>query len=371
MLISAAITAKQESIEFAMKDQPATPRPQRLLDASQTFPSAEIFSDAPVGLCVLDEMLRFVYINDWLAAINGLSVKEHLGRTIGEVLPDVAARIESQLLYVIETGKPILEGTVSGETPAQSKVKRHFQHNYRAVKSNDGTVVGVSCAVLDVTRRKRAEDAHRIEQDLLNALDSTPDDTVYVDVLRILLDFFRSQAGLFLRFAKDESLFGPYLSASEQQIVRCPPTNQCELWDTALRGETAVIENSPRWMGCGKLISRSLVAPIRHDGVLLGMFHIGDSQADYDAADQDFLTRISSMVAPVVSARMEHDKLTSREAEVMDLIISGKTQKQIAAALAVSIQTAAKHRAKVLDKLHVYNDVELVHFASRMRNPAA
>ena len=131
---------------------------------------ADIFSDAPVGLCWFDTKLRFVYINDWLAAINGLSVEEHLGRTIGEVLPDVAARIESQLRDVIETGKPLLQGTMSAATPAQPKVKRHFQHNYRAVKSRDGTVVGVSCAVLEVTERKCAEDALRMEQDLLKHL---------------------------------------------------------------------------------------------------------------------------------------------------------------------------------------------------------
>ena len=130
----------------------------------------EVFGDAPVGLCLFDTKLRFVYINDWLATINGLSAKEHLGRTLGEVLPGVAARIESQLLDVIETGKPILQGTVSGVTPAQPNVERHFEHNYRAVKSSDGAVVGVSCAVLEVTQRKRAEDALRIEQDLLKHL---------------------------------------------------------------------------------------------------------------------------------------------------------------------------------------------------------
>ncbi len=131
---------------------------------------AEIFRDAPVGLCWLDTKLRFVYINEWLAAINGFSVEQHLGRTIGEVLPDVAAGIEPQLLQVIETGRSITQGTVSGATTAHPKVQRHFQHNYRAVKSDDGNVVGVSCAVLEVTQRKRAEDALRCEQDLLKHL---------------------------------------------------------------------------------------------------------------------------------------------------------------------------------------------------------
>ncbi len=52
--------------------------------------------------------------------------------------------------------------------------------------------------------------------------------------------------------------------------------------------------------------------------------------------------------------------LTQRESEVMQLIVEGLSQKQIAARLGISIQTAAKHRAKVLQKMHVANDVELV-----------
>ena len=49
------------------------------------------FDDAPIGLCYLDTDLRYVHINEWLARINGLPVAAHLGKTIGEVLPDVAA----------------------------------------------------------------------------------------------------------------------------------------------------------------------------------------------------------------------------------------------------------------------------------------
>ena len=32
-----------------------------------------VYREAPVGLCYLDRDLRYVQINDWLAAINGLS----------------------------------------------------------------------------------------------------------------------------------------------------------------------------------------------------------------------------------------------------------------------------------------------------------
>lgn len=52
--------------------------------------------------------------------------------------------------------------------------------------------------------------------------------------------------------------------------------------------------------------------------------------------------------------------LTPREQEVMDLLVQGKSVKQIAVELGVGFPTAARHRSRVLEKMHVDNDVELV-----------
>jgi FixJ family two-component response regulator len=52
--------------------------------------------------------------------------------------------------------------------------------------------------------------------------------------------------------------------------------------------------------------------------------------------------------------------LTEREREVMDRLVAGRTVKQIATEFDVSIQTIAKHRTKLLEKLKVENDIELV-----------
>jgi DNA-binding NarL/FixJ family response regulator len=46
----------------------------------------------------------------------------------------------------------------------------------------------------------------------------------------------------------------------------------------------------------------------------------------------------------------------------MQLLVAGNSLKQIAAKFEISFQTAAKHRAKVQEKLGVANDVELVRF---------
>ena len=120
-----------------------------------------LYAIAPIGLCYFDTELRFRYINEWLARINGLSVEAHLGKTIDKLLKDVAAGVVPQLRLVLQTGEPIIDGTVEAATPAHPEESRHFIHSYFPDKSKDGTVVGVSCTVRDITERIGLETGSR------------------------------------------------------------------------------------------------------------------------------------------------------------------------------------------------------------------
>ena len=126
-----------------------------------------IYKELPVGLCYMDTNLRFVAINDWLADINGKSAEEHLGRTLHELIPDVAKGVEHQFRQVIETGEPIIGGMVEAETAAEPGIKKTFRHGYYPVRSDDEEIVGISCVVEDVTRRERAEAELRRSRDEL------------------------------------------------------------------------------------------------------------------------------------------------------------------------------------------------------------
>jgi len=55
--------------------------------------------------------------------------------------------------------------------------------------------------------------------------------------------------------------------------------------------------------------------------------------------------------------------LTSREREVMDLMIAGEESKQTSTRLGIDVKTVLRHRANVLKKMQVSNAVELVHLA--------
>lgn len=92
-------------------------------------------------------------------------------------------------------------------------------------------------------------------------------------------------------------------------------------------------------------------------------------------SDQAMLDRIQASIerdlearradAKRASARSNRDRLTRREAEVMDLVIAGQSNKQIARALAISPKTVEVHRAKVMKKMQADSLAELVRLATR------
>ena len=57
--------------------------------------------------------------------------------------------------------------------------------------------------------------------------------------------------------------------------------------------------------------------------------------------------------------------LTTREREVFHLVIEGKTTKEVAKALQISVKTADNHRSRVMEKLRAHNTAELVRYAAK------
>ncbi|MFN0021117.1 MAG: response regulator transcription factor [Pirellulaceae bacterium] len=77
-----------------------------------------------------------------------------------------------------------------------------------------------------------------------------------------------------------------------------------------------------------------------------------------EAVERDAKRKLAEAANPQFFARLRN--LTPREREVMDRLMEGKSLKQIALELDVSVQTSSKHRMKVLEKLRVANDIELL-----------
>jgi len=59
------------------------------------------------------------------------------------------------------------------------------------------------------------------------------------------------------------------------------------------------------------------------------------------------------------------DPLTPREREVLQLVAEGKTTKEVASILGVSVKTAESHRTRLMEKLDIHDTAGLVRYAIR------
>lgn len=60
-----------------------------------------------------------------------------------------------------------------------------------------------------------------------------------------------------------------------------------------------------------------------------------------------------------------YETLTVRERETFQLVVEGKTTKEVAQILDIGVKTAENHRARMMEKLGVRNTAEVVRFAAR------
>lgn len=77
--------------------------------------------------------------------------------------------------------------------------------------------------------------------------------------------------------------------------------------------------------------------------------------------------QVSGAVVQAYLAKTElpYDPLTPRERQVLQLIAEGKTTKETAAVLDVSVKTAETHRTNLMEKLDIHSTAGLVRYAIR------
>jgi DNA-binding NarL/FixJ family response regulator len=80
------------------------------------------------------------------------------------------------------------------------------------------------------------------------------------------------------------------------------------------------------------------------------------------AADM-LLNEFSERNSPVQPQPPNQNRLTSREREIVQLLAEGKSSKEVAVALGISVKTAETHRANIMRKLQLHSVSELVRYA--------
>lgn len=115
-----------------------------------------IYDGVPAGLCFLDRNMRFLSINRRLADINGISVADHLGRRLQDVLPDLWPGLEPLMKRVLE-GESVLNMDYKDQRLGPALPQRVFSMSYEPARDEAGEVVGISVALIDVSEQKYAE----------------------------------------------------------------------------------------------------------------------------------------------------------------------------------------------------------------------
>jgi signal transduction histidine kinase/CheY-like chemotaxis protein len=149
--VTAEVTAREEA-ELAHR---------RLLDAKRQSDEAlalldTMLSAAPLGFAFLDRELRYVRVNEALAASDGLSASAHVGRTIEEVVPDLWRQLQPLCAQVLETRAPVVNFEISGETPARPGELRHWLMTFYPVFVGE-TVIGTGIVAIEVSEQRRTE----------------------------------------------------------------------------------------------------------------------------------------------------------------------------------------------------------------------
>jgi two-component system cell cycle sensor histidine kinase/response regulator CckA len=117
-----------------------------------------LYRTAPIGLAVFDRQLRFLKINDYLAAFDASPASAHINRSIYEFIPLIAPRVEECVLQIFGQGIPLLNVELCGKIGEATEEHCWFS-SFFPIRAGDGSVASVSVVVLDITARKRAEEA--------------------------------------------------------------------------------------------------------------------------------------------------------------------------------------------------------------------
>ncbi|MCF7983665.1 MAG: PAS domain S-box protein [Thiohalocapsa sp.] len=116
-----------------------------------------IYANAPVGLCVLDESLRFRRVNARMADMNGLPADAHIGRSLREVAPDLAQQAEAVIERVLSKGEAVMDVEINAATAAHPDQPRTWLESWLPMTDGQGNITGINIVAREITEQRRTE----------------------------------------------------------------------------------------------------------------------------------------------------------------------------------------------------------------------
>ena len=114
-----------------------------------------IYDTAPIGLAVLSLDCRYLQLNQRLTEICGISVEDHLGRSVRDCVPALADAVEGIVRSIMSTGEPVAGIEVTSQRTDKTE-DRWWVTYWHPLRDPKGEIIGVNVAAEEVTERKRA-----------------------------------------------------------------------------------------------------------------------------------------------------------------------------------------------------------------------
>ena len=153
------------SVSGVPAPHPASPRSERAdnslpdqIQALMHVPALQLIYDtAPIGLAFLSCDCCYMQINQRLTEICGISVTDHIGRSVRDTVPAVADQVETIVQTILRTGEPVIGVEVNGQRPDGSNAHRFWITYWHPLKNKDGSIAGINVAAEEISERKRAQ----------------------------------------------------------------------------------------------------------------------------------------------------------------------------------------------------------------------
>lgn len=117
---------------------------------------AGYFRSSTVGLCILDSELRYLAINNTLAAMNGIPAPDHLGKRMAEIIGEAGGLVEAECRRALSTGEPAMNLELSAVIPSRAEAGHWIAHLF-PIKDGKGAVTRIGAAVVEITTQKKLE----------------------------------------------------------------------------------------------------------------------------------------------------------------------------------------------------------------------
>jgi len=261
---------------------------------------------SPNGIAVLSRDLRFLALNDALAKINGIPIHEHLGRLIRDVVgDDLATVVEPVLTRVLATGEVVSNLDVTAKLPTRNH-KGDWTVTYFPIKDSCGVVSRVGAIVTETTKQKRLKGCLA---DLAENLPRIRDQVLCVGLRE------RSEA-----------------------------------------------DRTESWVGSMHLLEHC-VQLLRDCAGLLGTGERQSNMSTVEALGQTVLAFTPKEQVNLSNGGNGLATLSPRLVETIRLLALGKTNKEIAAVMGISLKTVETYRERSMLKLNLHSTTDLVHYA--------